>query len=303
MGKGLYSLQGMTGVSNAIAISTAIKGIVVNASLATIKIVTGVVGSSYALVADGIESLNDIVASCAVLVSLKISAKPPDDNHPYGHGKAEQLGALFSAVSLLAAGGVIAWQSTQNLFDRHTSPAWYTLPVLVLVIITKELLSRYALKKSQETSSAALLGEAWHHRSDAITSAAAFVGILVALIGGPGYERADDIAALIGCGVIGYNGIKLLKTALHESMDGAPDRELLIHAQQVAEEVEHVLKIEKLRMKKIGLGYFMDIHVQVDPNLTVQEGHYISHQVKDALLHEIPRIQDVVTHIEPYRET
>jgi cation diffusion facilitator family transporter len=291
----------MVKAANAIAIQTAIRAIVVNAFLAVLKIVTGVIGSSYALVADGIESLNDIISSSAVLVSLKISAKPPDDNHPYGHGKAEQLGALFSAISLLVAGGVIAWQSGQNLFGRHTSPAWYTLVVLVLVIILKELFSRYMLRKSRETSSAALRGEAWHHRSDAITSAAAFLGILIALIGGPGYEKADDIAALIGCVIIGYNGFKLLSTALHESMDGAPDKELLLQAQHVAEGVDQVLRIEKLRMKKIGLGYFMDIHIQVDSSLTVLEGHHISHQVKDALLQEIPLIQDVVTHIEPYK--
>lgn len=277
-----------------------IKSLWVNGVLALVKITTGVAGNSYAMIADGIESLNDLFASMVVLISLKVSSKPADEDHPYGHGKAEQLGALFSAVSLLAAGGVIAWQSVGNIYHRHESPEWFTLPVLVLVIITKEIFSRYALKKSEETESSSLKGDAWHHRSDAITSAAAFLGILVALIGGDGYEKADDIGALIGCGVIWTNGFLLLRTALHENMDGAPPPELLQAARQVAEGVDDVLGIEKLRMKKMGLGYFMDIHVQVDPMKTVQEGHDIGHAVKDAVQASIPRITDVVTHVEPF---
>lgn len=285
-----------------IAICTVIKSILVNASLATVKIVAGVIGHSYALIADGIESINDIVASFVVLISLKVSSKPPDKDHPYGHGKAEQLGALFSAISLLVAGSVIAYQSTSNLFERHTSPAWFTLPILLLVIVTKEILSRYALKKSDETSSTALKGDAWHHRSDAITSSAAFFGIVVSLIGGPGYEKADDVGALIGCLVIGYNGISLLRRALHENMDGAPPPELIEQARTIADSVPDVRHIEKLRMKKIGLGYFMDIHIQVDSFMTVKEAHRVAHAVIDRLKKEMPQINDVVTHIEPYMD-
>ncbi len=284
-----------------IAIQATVVSIAVNASLASIKIVTGLIGHSYALIADGIESINDIVASGVVLLSLKFSSKPADEDHPYGHGKAEQLGALFSALSLLAAGATIAYQSAQNLVHRHESPAWFTLPVLVIVIVVKEVLSRYALKKSGETTSAALKGDAWHHRSDAITSAAAFLGITVALIGGPGYEKADDVAALVGCLVIGYNGIHLLRNALHENMDGAPPEELRHHVRTTAAAVVGVCFVEKLRMKKSGLGYFMDIHIQVDATATVEHGHQIAHNVKDALTNTIPQVNDVVVHIEPFR--
>ncbi len=282
-----------------IAISTTITGMAVNAALAALKIVAGVVGHSYALVADGIESLNDFIGSGVVLLSLRVAAIPPDQDHPYGHGKAEQLGALFSALSLLAAGGLIAVQSSRNLIERHNSPSWYTLPVLVLVIVTKEILSRYALRKSRETTSGALRGDAWHHRSDAITSSAAFVGIAVALIGGPGYEMADDIAALLACVVIGFSGVKLLKNALHENMEGAPPAELQAKVRAVAGAVQGVMEIEKLRMKKIGLGYFMDIHVQVGGLITVADGHRIGHEVQRALLDSQLGIEDVVVHIEP----
>ena len=284
------------------AIRTTMISIVVNAVLAAVKIVVGIVGHSFALIADGIESLNDLIASGVVLLSLRVSAIPPDEEHPYGHGKAEQLGALFSALSLLGAGGVIVFQSTRNLIDRHTSPSWFTLPVLVLVIVVKELLSRYALKKSVETTSAALKGDAWHHRSDAITSGAAFIGSTVALIGGEGYENADDFAALVGCLVIGHNGFKLLRNALHENLEGAPPAELQARVRILARAVGGVREIEKLRMKKIGLGYFMDIHVQVDGTLTVDEGHRIGHDVQRALLTSELGISDVVVHIEPYHD-
>lgn len=274
---------------------------VTNGSLAAVKIGAGVIGHSYALIADGIESLNDLFSSGVVLIALLVSAKPPDADHPYGHGKAEQLGALFSAISLLAAGGTIAVQSFQNLFHRHTSPAWFTLPVLVVVIVTKELLSRYALQKSDETTSAALKGDAWHHRSDAITSAAAFVGITIALIGGPGFEKADDVAALLGCIVIGYNGVKLLNNALYENMEGAPAPELIEAVRTVARGVRGVREIEKVRMKKSGLGYHMDIHVQVDGTISVEAGHAIGHEVQAALLQSNLRVLDVVVHVEPVR--
>jgi len=283
-----------------VAIKTVITGILVNASLAAIKITTGLLGHSYALVADGIESINDVLSSLVVFVGIKVAARPPDENHPYGHGKAEQLAALFSALSLLTAGGVIAWQSVENIIQRHSAPAWFTLPVLVVVVVAKELMSRFALAKSMETSSTSLEGDAWHHRSDAITSGAALIGICVALIGGPGYEKADDIAALIGCLVIAYNGFTLLRKAVHENMDGTPPQELCDEARTIAASVEGVAFIEKLRMKKSGLGYYMDIHVQVERSLSVEEGHRIGHDVQARLLQSGRQITDVVVHIEPY---
>lgn len=283
-----------------IAARTVVKSMAVNAILAVVKIVTGIVGNSYALIADGIESLNDLFSSMVVWCSLKVANRPPSEKYPYGLGKAEQLGALFSAVSLLAAGAVIVVQSVGNIIHRHEPPAWFTLPVLVVVIVTKEFLSRYALKKSEETVSSALKGDAWHHRADAITSAAALVGIVVALIGGPGFEKADDIGALVGCGVIFFNGILLLRTALHENLDGAPPPELLEEVRRVSSSVQGVLGIEKLRMKKMGLGYFMDIHIEVDPHMTVERGHQIAHDVKDSICRQVPLVTDVVTHVEPF---
>jgi cation diffusion facilitator family transporter len=300
VGRAAARLPARMSENNAIASRTIVRSILVNAVLALVKILTGVFGNSYALIADGIESLNDLFASVVVWFSLKVSNRPPSDRYHYGQGKAEQLGALFSAVSLLAAGGVIVVQSIQNIMQRHESPAWFTLPVLVVVIVTKEAISRYSLRKSEETLSTSLKGDAWHHRSDAITSAAALVGIIVALAGGPGYEIADDIGALVGCAVIGFNGVLLLRTALHENLDGAPPPELVAEVRRVACGVPEVLGIEKLRMKKMGLGYFMDIHIEVDPVKTVAEGHQVAHAVKDTIRRFVPQVDDVVTHVEPF---
>lgn len=285
---------------NQVAIRAVLWSIGLNAVLAVVKVSVGVFGHSYALIADGIESVNDIFASLMVLVGLKVAERPADEDHPYGHGRAEQLAGLFSALSLLAAGGTIAYHSTHNIFHRHTSPAWFTLPVLVLVIVVKEGLSRYALRKSDETTSTALKGDAWHHRADAITSGAALIGISIALIAGDGYEMADDVAALVGCGIIFINGFSMLRTALHENMDGAATQELYQEAREIGGSVEGVRMIEKLRMKKSGLGYHMDIHVQVDGELSVAEGHRIGHAVQDALKASDRRFLDIVVHVEPF---
>ncbi|HEY1082040.1 MAG TPA: cation diffusion facilitator family transporter [Prosthecobacter sp.] len=286
--------------NNLVAIKAVTLSMAVNAALAVVKVTAGILGHSYALIADGIESVSDIFVSLMVLVGLKVAEKPADENHPYGHGRAEQLAGLFSALSLLVAGGAIAWQSIHNIMHRHTSPAWFTLPVLVVVILVKESLSRFALKKGDETTSTALKGDAWHHRADAITSGAALVGISVALIGGDGYEMADDVAALVGCLVIFMNGTHLLREAVHENMDGAANDELYREAREIGAQVPGVCMIEKLRMKKSGLGYHMDIHVQVDGTLTVAEGHRIGHEVQRALLASDRRFMDVIVHVEPY---
>jgi len=273
--------------------------VVVNLSLAIIKIVTGLVGHSYALIADGIESTADIASSLVVWSGLRIGTLPPDDRHPYGYGKAESLAGMIAALGLLVAAAVIGMQSVREIQTPHLAPEWFTLPVLVLVIATKEILARFVLRTGRSLESTSLRVDAWHHRSDALTSGAVLVGIAVALFGGPGYESADDWAALVACGVIGLNGVVLLRSALREIMDAnvAPDVHHAIRA--VAEGVEGVQAIEKMRVRKSGLGLLMDIHVQVDGQMTVTMSHEVAHRVKDRLVGSDLGIQDVVVHIEP----
>jgi len=273
--------------------------IAINIILALIKITTGIIGSSYALIADGIESTMDIVSSLIVWGSLRISIKPPDKDHPYGHGKADSLAGMAVASSLLIASVIIAIQSIREIRTPHHAPAWYTLAVLVGIIISKEILFRKMTRIGNELESSALKSDAWHHRSDALTSVAAFVGITIALVGGSGYEVADDWAALIACGIIVYNGIRLLLPALNEVMDGAPPDETEDQIRLIASSVEGVIEIEKCRIRKSGLGLLMDIHVVVDGDIPVNEGHQIGHDVKDRLLKSDLQITDVSIHIEP----
>ncbi len=273
--------------------------IAINLVLALVKISTGVLGNSYAMIADGIESTADIFSSLMVWSGLRLSSKPPDQAHPYGHGKAESLAGLMVAVFLIGAAILIAVQSIREILTPHHTPAWYTLLVLVLVIMTKEVLYRRMFRIGQSLDSSALKSDAWHHRSDAITSVAAFLGISIALIGGPGYEAADDWAALLACGVILFNGFRLLRPALDEVMDAAAPSEVEKQIRSIATGIEGVVEVEKCRIRKSGLGFLMDIHVVVNGEMSVREGHQIAHVVKDRLLESLLPISDVIIHIEP----
>jgi len=273
--------------------------VAVNIVLAISKIVTGIVGNSYALVADGIESTTDIISSLLVLSSLRISAKPPDSNHPFGHGKAESIAGMLVSLFLLGAALLIAVQSIREILTPHQVPAWYTLVVLSVVIVTKETLYRFVFKVGRTVKSTSLKSDAWHHRSDAITSFAVFIGITIALIGGKGYESADDWAALIACGMIIYNGIRLLRPAVDEVMDAAVPEEIERAVRRIARDVGGVVDVEKCRIRKSGLSLLLDIHITVDGNIPVRAGHKIGHCVKDRLFNSKLQIDDVVVHVEP----
>jgi cation diffusion facilitator family transporter len=283
-------------------LSVAASAIAINLVLALVKISVGVLGSSYALIADGIESTADIFSSLVVYGGLQVSSRPPDEDHPYGHGKAESLAAMLVSLFLIGSAILIAVQSIAEIRTQHSSPAWYTLLVISLIILIKELLFRRMYKIGDTLDSSSLRSDAWHHRSDAITSLAAFVGISIAVLGGDRFASADDWAALLACGVILFNGLRLLRPALNEVMDAAPADEVERRITDLAANVPGVARIEKCRIRKSGLGYLMDIHVEVDSEITVREGHAIGHEVKDRLLASDLTITDVVVHVEPVWE-
>jgi cation diffusion facilitator family transporter len=273
--------------------------IAINLVLALIKISVGVIGNSYALIADGIESTADIFSSLIVWSSLQVSSKPADKNHPYGHGKAESMAGLLVALFLMGSGLFITVQAIHEIVTPQLPPAWYTLPVLGLIILIKENLYRRMHRVGTQLHSSSLRSDAWHHRTDAITSLSAFVGISIALVAGEGYESADDWAALLACVIIFINGIRLLKPALDEMMDASASGEIKEKVIQIASSVKGVEAIEKCRIRKSGLGYLMDIHVEVGSEISVQKGHSIGHIVKDRLMNSSLPITDVVIHIEP----
>jgi len=277
----------------------ALLGLVINVVLASVKIVAGVVGHAYVLIADGMESALDVGGSIVIWGGLTVAAKPPDRTHPYGHGKAEPIAALVVAICVLAAAIGLAIESVREILTPHHGPAPFTLAILVVVIVIKEFLFRYVNRIGRDLESTAVKTDAWHHRSDALTSAAAFIGISVALVGGEGWQSADDWAALFACAVIAANGISLALPAFQEIMDTAPRDKIVRSILAVASSVPGVVEVEKCYARKMGLDYYVDLHVGVDGNISVHEGHEIAHRVKSAIQQSDSRIADVLVHIEP----
>jgi len=278
----------------------ALLGIVINVFLASIKLLSGYFGHSYALIADGIESTLDIAGSFIIWGGLKLAAKPADADHPYGHGKAEPMAAIIVAFGVLVAAVGLAAQSVYQILQPRPAPAPFTLIVLIVIVIIKETLYRIVMWQGNKMQSTAIKTDALHHRSDAITSIAAFIGISIALIKGTGWEAADNWAALFACALIAYNGLRLIKPAIYEIMDTAPPKNFENRVREAAQSVEGVANVEQCRIRKMGLEFYVDLHVWVDGRMSVLEGHNIAHSVKDAVRDSNPAIADVLVHIEPH---
>ncbi len=270
-----------------------------NAILAIAKAITGILGNSYALIADAIESTTDVFSSLLVLLGLKYANKPPDENHPYGHGKAEPLITFLVVGFLIVSATVIAYESIENIQTPHEVPEPFTLIVLAIIIIIKEFFYRIISNKGTETQSSVLKADAWHHRSDAITSLMAFLGISVALIFGKEYANADDWAALLASGFILYNAYLILRPALGEVMDEHMYDEIEQSIREIAENSPGVIETEKCYVRKTGMTYHVDLHIAVNASISVTEGHDIAHSVKDQILKNLPEIADVLIHVEP----
>lgn len=279
-----------------------LRGILLNAALAAVKFAGGVFGNTYALIADGAESTLDILSSVLVWAGFRVAALPPDANHPYGHGKAEALAALGVAAFIFAMAGWVGYHAVSEIITPHRGPSWWTLPLLAGVVAVKIWFARRLRAVGLEAGSTALGVEALHHWSDAVTSAAAFIGIAVALVGGEGWESADDWAALLACAFIAFNGAGMVMRALGEVMDIAATPDFEREVRDLALGVPGVRMLDKVRIRKSGLSHLVDIQVRVDGNLSVRSGHQIAHAVKDALIASARhRISDVTVHVEPDR--
>ena len=282
-----------------IAIKATYFSIIGNTALAIIKGLAGFFGNSYALIADAIESTTDIFSSFLVLFGIKYANKPADENHPYGHGRAEPLVTFLVVGFLITSATIIAYESIQNINTPHELPKIWTLFVLAPLIIWKEISFRLVMKKAKETNSSSLKADAWHHRSDAMTSVAAFIGISIALYFGKGYETADDWAALFASGFILYNSYLIFRPALGEIMDEHLYDDLVERIRQVSLTVEGIIDTEKCFIRKAGMKYHVDLHAIVDGNSTVKEGHDLAHKLKDTLKTEIIELGHILIHIEP----
>lgn len=281
------------------AVSTIYLSILSNTLLAIIKGVAGVLGNSYALVADAIESTTDIFSSIFVLFGLKYASRPPDENHPYGHGKAEPLITFGVVGFLIISATIIAIESIRNIQTPHELPEWYTILILAAIVIFKEISYRFVNRRGKETNSSSLKADAWHHRSDALTSLLALFGISVALIMGDGYETADDWAALLASGLIFYNAYLIFRPALGEIMDEHIHDDMIDLIRTYSLEVDGIRGTEKCFVRKTGMYYFVDLHVLVEGELSVYEGHEIAHALKDELKLKMPEIANILIHVEP----
>ncbi len=284
------------------AIRTILLSILGSAGLAIIKAFAGIVGNSYALIADAIESATDVFASFLVFLGLRYAAKPADENHPYGHGKIEPLVTFVVVAFLLVSATVIAYQAVLNLQSEQVTPKSWTLIVLGVIIVWKEISYQLVSRKGRELHSTSLQADAWHHRSDAITSLTAFVGILIAVMLGEGFEKADDWAALVASGFIVYNAFRIFRPALGEIMDEHQYEQMDQRIREVSLKVEGILATEKCYIRKAGMEYHVDLHAIVRGSISVRKGHDLAHELQNELKREIPEISQVMVHIEPEEE-
>lgn len=296
----------MASTTNAAGIRAVRTGVLINATLAAIKLAAGIIGNTYALVADAIESGADIFASLIVWGGIVIGAQPADDDHPYGHGKAEALAAAVVSIMLLGAAAGIAYEAIREIRTPHDWPAPWTLSVLIVVLATKWSLSRRVSAVGAQTSSTAVEADAAHHLSDAITSAAAFIGISIAVVArrlgaSQQWAAADDWAALLASFVIAFNGISMIRAAMHDLMDRMPGADIVSPLRRVAEGVPTVRAIEKLHVRRAGNGYRVTVHVQADPDMSLEDAHALGGLVKSELRRANPHMQSVLVHMEPYR--
>lgn len=275
-------------------------GLVLNLLLAAAKLLAGVLGNTYALIADGLESLTDALSSLLVLGSLRYASRPPDENHPYGHGKAEALAALAVSCLLMALGLGVGVQAVRGIVTGSASgiPAFWTLPVLIGVVVVKETLFRLMARTGAKSGSTLVHADAWHNRADAITSLAAAIGIGVALLGGPRFAIADDLAAVLASSIVLINAIMLFRQPFLELTDATAPDDLLASVRAAAGEVEGV-GVEKLRARKSGQRYFVDMHLHVAPTMKVEAAHALAGKVRAHVRERVESVADVLIHIEP----
>jgi cation diffusion facilitator family transporter len=278
-------------------------GILVNVLLAVVKFLAGVIGNSYAMIADAVESGTDIFSSLIVMGSLRLARRDPTDDFPFGFGRAETLATAVVALILLGAAAGITVEAVREILTPHHLPAPWTLAVLAIVVVIKWSVSRRVKKVGAEIDSTAIRADAWHHLSDAVTSTAAFVGISIALWGGDGWEPADDWAALVAAAVILYNGLAMLWSAIRDLMDATPGGEIVARVRHVAEHVPDVLAIEKLLVRRAGMAYHVAIHVQAASSMPLVDAHCLGGRVKSAIRTAVPQVAVVLVHMEPFETT
>ena len=282
------------------ATQAALLGLGVNLALGIVKLVGGIVAGSFALISDAVNSLGDVFMSLVVLFALRIAQRPPDAEHPYGHTRAEAIAGSNVAVLVIVSALLVGWEAIQRLNVQHSLPPVWTLWIATGNVLIKEVLYRYSLRIGHRTKSSVVIAAAWDHRSDALCSLSVLIGLAIVRWAGPGWIGADEVAALVVVAVIVWSGSEVFRRNASELMDVQADDDFVRQVRAAAESVPEVMAVETLWVRKSGLEFFADIHIEVDQHLTVAEGHRIGHQVKDHLLDEFPALRDVLVHLEPF---
>lgn len=296
------STESVGATQESLGMKTALVSSMVNVALAFAKIISGIFGNSYALIADGVESTLDIISSIIVWGGLKIASEPADDDHPYGHGKAESLAGVIVSFILIMVGLGICYHGVDGIINSDGSvPKSFTLAVLVAIIIIKEMMFHYTYRVGLKIDSTSLKAEAWHHRSDAITSLAALIGVAIAIFFN--IPAADEYAALVGGVIILFNGGRIFKFSINEVMDSSAPENISVEMCEIVLQHKEVKAVSNCRIRKSGLKYLVHVDIQVDPDISVMKGHDIAHEIEDDLLtHSEFSISDIIIHVEPYSE-
>jgi cation diffusion facilitator family transporter len=275
-------------------------GVCVSLALGMVKLLGGLLGHSLGLLSDAVHSLVDAAISIALLAALVIAQRPPDKEHPYGHGRVEAVAGASVALILLALSFAIAYESLSTMAARYAPPSSFTLVIAGGGAIFQELLYRYVSRVARRTGSTALLATAWDYRLDALGGIGVLIG--VGLAKWAGLPWADHVAAVLIAGTVFWIGGQLLWENIQSLMDRQADPEILRSVRDEAGAVLGVLAVEKLRVRRMGIEHIAEIHVQVDANATVRGGHEIAHAVKDRIVTRIPSVSDVIVHVEPFGE-
>lgn len=278
-------------------------GLIANVILGIVKLVSGIVGGSFALIADAVNSIGDSLSSVVVVFALIVAQRPADREHPYGHTRAEAIAASNVALLIILSALFVGWEAVKRISVQHDVPPIWTLWIAGANVLIKEGLYRYKVRVGRRTGSGAVTANAWDHRSDALCSFAVLIGLGIVRWAGPNYSWADEVSALVVVCLILWSGSRLFRHSASELMDVQADDELVQQVQAAAEDIKGVQNVETLWVRKSGLEYFADIHLEVDAHLTVDEGHRIGHLVKDRLLDQFPNLRDVLVHLEPYPHT
>ena len=272
-------------------------GLLGNIVLSAGKLLFGVLAGSIALVADGFHSLADVLSDVGILLALKASVRPPDQNHPYGHHSFETLGAIVVAVFMLLTAGLIAKSAVENLLHgEYLHPEWPALVASLVSVLIKEVMARYTIRVGKINNSPALLANGTMHRSDAISSLAAAAGIGGAMLG---WTILDSVAAVVIAAFILKMGIDLLRENVMALMDTMPDDELVRKIESAARSVDCVQDVRSLHVRQRGSWYLADIRIAVHPDHTIETAHDIAHETEDCIRDTVEKVAGVFVHVEP----